>query len=97
MTGLRVERRNYSAGAWRVVDEDGRDVYVWRSYPGRDDLPPFEDVLAFDTKKEAVEALGDLAGKYLHLRRRVLLYLDARQSEQASVIGGCLREIREAL
>lgn len=96
MSGLRVERFNYSVNPWRVVDGDDREVVMLCAYPGRDDLPPFWAPLAFGTKREAVEALGVLAARSLELGRRVLTLLDALSSKDASAVGACVDELRAA-
>lgn len=63
-----IEKRGYSSHPWRLIDPDGQEMYQWEPYPGRDDLPPICMPACFDTKAEAIEALGAMV---VRLTRRV--------------------------
>lgn len=56
-----IERRGYSACPWRIVDDDGDELYVWRDHPSDPNLPRILEPLAFDTQREALDALGRMA------------------------------------
>ncbi len=58
-TGWRVEKQDYSAGAWRVLDADGNQVWYRKPYPGDNEhgLPSIAAPLCFDRKRDAVAHL----------------------------------------
>ena len=59
--GARVEKRNFSAGAWRVVTDEGRQLYTRAPYPVQEaGLPSIAEPLCADTKKGAEELLAVL-------------------------------------
>lgn len=63
---LRVEKRGYSAGPWRIIDAQGQEVWHSQPYPNAEvGLPPIQMPMSFDTKAEAILALGRMAGAYL--------------------------------
>ncbi len=58
----RVEKRDYSLGAWRVVDADGTQLASRQPYPGFSEvaLPDIDMPVCADTKRDAEAALADL-------------------------------------
>ena len=63
MSGWRVERLNYSRSPWRIITADGVEVTFESEIArihGRDEMLP---VLGYQTKADAVAALGRCAEK----------------------------------
>ena len=63
LLGARVERRDYSSGAWRVVTADGMQIATKAAYPGHvegDPLPPIDAPVCANTKRDAEALLASL-------------------------------------
>ena len=60
MLKLRVEKKGYSASPWRLVNEEGRELYDWVAYPGDPKMAPYRGPVCFDRKRDAVAKLAEL-------------------------------------
>lgn len=69
MSGFKIVKKGYSAAPWRIVDADGKEF----RFEGHDVFMHGQDmrlpVCGYDTKTEAIEALGRLAALLLERLR----------------------------
>ena len=69
MSGFKIIKKGYSAAPWRIVDADGKEFRFERHdvfMHGQDMRLP---VCGYDTKTEAIDALGRLAALLLERLR----------------------------
>lgn len=60
---MKIEKRNYSRSPWRLIDNNGREVYWQRPYKHADLGHTFvTEPLCGDTKTEVIEKTLELLG-----------------------------------